>query len=178
MEKAIIFLVSVLVFSTAYAGNHIVGGPSGWTINFNYTNWASVHNFTTGDTLVFTYGAGHAVDEVTEADYVNCSTGNTPISSNRTSPTVITLDTPGTRYFICPIPNHCALGQRLAVKVTKGPAGNASTPSGTPISPRLPPYVVAPPPPPPSAAANLAGGNCLMAGLMSIGLMAVVGLVG
>ncbi|KAL6529990.1 hypothetical protein OROMI_028635 [Orobanche minor] len=41
----------MLIFSTAYAGNHIVGGSSGWTINFNYTNWASVHNFTTGDTL-------------------------------------------------------------------------------------------------------------------------------
>ncbi|GFP90512.1 uclacyanin-3 [Phtheirospermum japonicum] len=194
MAKAIVFIVLLLISPAAHARRYDVGDKNGWTTNVDYTAWASDKNFTTGDTLVFTYGASHAVDVVLEDDYTNCTTRNVT-STLSPSPTTITLNAAGPWYFLCPTPGHCNFGQKLAINVTAGstppsssppPAGSSvpSTPADTPPAggsvpstpadtpPGMPPSTGAPTPP--STAANLDGGNSLMVGLMSLVLMAVV----
>ncbi|KAL3613666.1 hypothetical protein CASFOL_041740 [Castilleja foliolosa] len=178
MDKAIVLIVLLLISPAAYAATHNVGDTRGWTTGGEYATWASAQNFTVGDTLVFTYASTHAVDEVTEDNYNSCNTSS-PLSTNSPSPTTITLNTTGTRYFICPRAAHCSTGgQKLSITVaaagaTSPPAGSTpSTPAGsTPATPGK-----NPPPAPPSAAATLGGGDSLMVGLMSLVLVAVVGL--
>lgn len=65
---------------------------------------------------MFSYGAGHTVDEVSENDYKSCTLGNS-ITSDSSGTTTISLKTTGPRYFICGIPGHCAAGMKLAVTV-------------------------------------------------------------
>ena len=65
----------------------------------------------------------HSVTEVSKSGYDTCSGANA-LSNDESGNTVITLQTPGTYYFICNIPGHCANGMKLAVAV-------AATPSGT-----------------------------------------------
>ncbi|GFP90513.1 uclacyanin-3 [Phtheirospermum japonicum] len=144
MVKAIALVVLLLISPAAYAVTHTVGDSSGWTTGFDYATWASGKNFAVGDTLVFTYGPSHAVDEVSQG---GCNTAN-PLGSYTSSPTTINLNTTGTRYFICPRSNHCSQGQRLTVTVAAAgstsppPTGGSapSTPAGTPpATPGTPP---------------------------------------
>ncbi|KAI3444805.1 hypothetical protein Pfo_001470 [Paulownia fortunei] len=188
MAKAIAFLVLLLISPAAYAATtHTVGGSSGWNTGVNYGTWASGQTFTTGDTILFNYDFTHSVDEVNQADYQSCNTGN-PISSDASSPTSITLTSTGTRYFICPRSNHCSQGMKLAVTVTAGstppggsppPSGGTtpSPPSGSPATPGTPPSTRAPPPPAGGAASTLGGRNSLMVGL-SLVLAALLGVMG
>jgi len=60
---------------------------------------------------------------VSKSGYYTCS-GSNALSDDSSGWTVVTLTAPGTRYFICNIPGHCANGMKLAVAV-------AATPSGT-----------------------------------------------
>ncbi|EPS65671.1 hypothetical protein M569_09108, partial [Genlisea aurea] len=114
-----------------------VGGSSGWTLNYNYANWAAGQTFSSGDSLVFNYGPSHAVSEVSQSDYDNCNAGNA-ISTDSNSPTAISLTSPGTRYFICPTPTHCSQGMKLAVSVSGNSASSPSTPSSPSTSPSSP----------------------------------------
>ena len=73
---------------------------------------------------VFNYmSKAHSVTEVSKSGYDTCSGANA-LKDDESGNTVITLQTPGTYYFICNIPGHCANGMKLAVAV-------AATPSGT-----------------------------------------------
>nr|GEW15896.1 cucumber peeling cupredoxin-like [Tanacetum cinerariifolium] len=81
---------------------HVVGDALGWTIPQGgaaaYTTWASQQTFTVGDILVFNYAnVQHDVAEVAEAAYGPC-TSNNPISLATTSPTSLTLTTPGREF--------------------------------------------------------------------------------
>ena len=88
--------------------------------------------------IVFNYGAGHTVDEVSESDYKSCTLGNS-ISSDSSGTTSIALKTAGSHYFICAIPGHCAGGMKLSVNVGAaassdggGDSGDGNTPKTTP----------------------------------------------
>jgi hypothetical protein len=48
---AFIAISMVLFSSLAMAADHIVGDDKGWTINFNYTQWAQDKVFRVGDNL-------------------------------------------------------------------------------------------------------------------------------
>jgi hypothetical protein len=51
-------LVTIILPTLTMAAEHIVGDDKGWTVNFNYTTWASGKVFHVGDTLftlIYTY---------------------------------------------------------------------------------------------------------------------------
>ncbi|KAL9175874.1 hypothetical protein ABFS82_02G140500 [Erythranthe guttata] len=202
MAQAITVLLVLLIISpAAFAVTYTVGDTRGWTTGFDYTTWAAGKTFTTDDSLLFTYGPSHTVDEVNQADYLSCST-TSPISSSATSPTTIDLTEAGTRYFICVTNGHCARGQKLAVTVTAAsatpaspppPAGGAapSPPTRTPTTPATPTTPTtpatpgtpprtgsAPPPPSGGAAAALSGRSTGLVAGLSVVLVAVFGLMG
>ncbi|KAL0429140.1 UNVERIFIED_CONTAM: hypothetical protein Sradi_0540000 [Sesamum radiatum] len=196
MAELIACVLLLLISPAAYAATtHTVGGLSGWNTGIDYGNWASGQTFATRDTLLFNYDTTHAVSQVTEADYQNCSTENVPIYFYSSSPTSIPLTAVGTSYFICPRSNHCSQGMKLAVTVTMrgssppsfgdpiplppSDGASPSPPSGSPETPGTPPSTPSSPPPPAggSAASILGSKNSLMAGF-SLVLEAVVGVMG
>ncbi|KAL1535789.1 blue copper protein-like [Salvia divinorum] len=179
MGRAIALLFVLVISPVAYGQTtHIVGDSTGWDSSVNYVNWARGKTFTVGDSLVFNYDTSHAVDEVRANDYTGCNTANA-ISSDSNSPTTITLDAPGPRYFLCPRSNHCSQGQKLTVNVVAAtttpspPSGGGSTPSppgeDTPPTPRT--TTPSSPPPPSGNAATSVGGKMGLA----VGSLLVVG---
>ncbi|OMO69632.1 Plastocyanin-like protein [Corchorus capsularis] len=140
MAAVAAFLILLLATPAAYAVDYTVGDSSGWTTGEDYSTWVQGKTFTVGDTLLFTYGGTHSVDEVSKSDYDNCNTGNS-IKSYNGGDTKITLSSPGAMYFICPTFGHCGQGMKLAINVvassdnsptTPSPPSGSTTPSGTP----------------------------------------------
>lgn len=83
---------------------------------------------------VFNYASKvHTVTEVSKSGYDSCS-GNNALSNDNSGSTTVPLATPGTHYFICNAPGHCASGMKFAVTVAGGgpglPSGGA-TPAGS-----------------------------------------------
>jgi hypothetical protein len=79
---------------------------------------------------VFSYmSKAHSVTEVSKSGYDTCS-GTNPLSDDESGSTVITLQTPGTHYFICNVPGHCANGMKLAVAVAATPSGTTPSAAG------------------------------------------------
>ncbi|XP_058727716.1 basic blue protein-like [Vicia villosa] len=95
-----------------YAATYNVGDAQGWS--FGVQNWPSGKSFKAGDTLVFKYDPRvHNVVKVNQNGYNSCvaSGGSPPYKSGNDS---ITL-AKGANYFICGVPGHCDLGQKIAV---------------------------------------------------------------
>ncbi|KAL5698025.1 hypothetical protein ACHQM5_029114 [Ranunculus cassubicifolius] len=130
-ERSLCVLLVFCCSMQIYAEVHTVGDSGGWVMGVDYSTWASGNTFAVGDTLVFNYGTGHTVNEVSASDYSSCSAGNS-ISSDSSGLTTVALKTPGTHYFLCAVPGHCAGGMKLSVTV----GGNGS--STTPTSPSTP----------------------------------------
>ncbi|KFK41656.1 hypothetical protein AALP_AA2G155800 [Arabis alpina] len=121
-------LLIINVFAPAYSATHSVE----WSLGKDYTSLATGKPYAVGDTMVFNYGAGHTVDEVSESDYKSCTVGNA-ISSDSSGTTSIALKTSGPHYFICGIPGHCDGGMKLSVTVaaaSSGGGGPASSDGG------------------------------------------------
>ena len=75
----------------------------------------------------FSYVAkAHTVTEVSKSGYDSCSGANA-LSDDDTGSTTVPLATPGTHYFICNIPGHCASGMKLAVTVSATRSGTAAS---------------------------------------------------
>lgn len=94
---------------------------------------------------VFTYNKNfHNVLEVSKTEYSSCN-ASTPIATYSSGNDSITMKSKGHHYFFCGIPGHCALGQRVDIKVS-GPSSSAApsisptasapfvSPSGSPTS--------------------------------------------
>ncbi|CAL9120304.1 unnamed protein product [Musa textilis] len=144
--RAVVAIATVAVICTlAMGANYDVGGPAGsWDLATNYTQWVSGKAFRVGDTLTFKYASSHDVLEVSSAAYSSCTTSN-PISTSTGGNTVVTLNSTGSRYFICGTPGHCAGGMKLQIDVASPTSTPPPSPSSTPRSP------VAPSPRSPSA---------------------------
>ncbi|KAL6655405.1 hypothetical protein ACP70R_006231 [Stipagrostis hirtigluma subsp. patula] len=121
-------LIALLVAGSAAlasATTYTVGDASGWTVGPDYDSWASGKGFAVGDTLVFTYTSkAHTVTEVSKSGYETCSGSSPALSDDDSGSTTITLTTPGTHYFICKVPGHCAQGMKLAVTVSATPSAS------------------------------------------------------
>ncbi|KAA8518386.1 hypothetical protein F0562_015731 [Nyssa sinensis] len=103
------------------AKEFIVGDDIGWTTNFDYQAWAQGKEFRVGDKLVFQYPAGsHNVFKVNGTDFQNCIVP--PLSEALTSGNdTIVLATPGRKWYICGVGEHCAVGgQKLVITVQSG----------------------------------------------------------
>ncbi|GJT04700.1 blue copper protein-like protein [Tanacetum coccineum] len=109
---SIIFLAATLVAlaSSVSAKVFTVGDEKGWTLNFDYEAWAKGKEFVVGDQLVFKYAAGkHNVFRVNGTLFQQCSIP--PTNEALTSGyDVITLATPGRKWYICGVGSHCESG--------------------------------------------------------------------
>ncbi|XP_059664058.1 blue copper protein-like [Cornus florida] len=116
-----------------FATEFIVGDNDGWKINFDYEAWAKGKMFMVGDTLVFKYTEGsHNVFKVNGTGFDQCikPPANEALTTGND---VITLKTPGNKWYICGVGQHCAMGnQKLAITVHESMAP-APMPAG-PIS--------------------------------------------
>ncbi|OIT26497.1 PREDICTED: blue copper protein-like [Nicotiana attenuata] len=136
-----IFAAALLHISMAQQ-THVVGDALAWSVPNGgaaaYTTWASRKTFAVGDILVFNFTTGlHSVAEVSKANFDSCNTAN-PISISTNGPTNITLRSAGSHYYLCTLPSHCTLGQKLAINVS-GSASPAPQPAAA--RPVIPPTV-------------------------------------
>ncbi|ONI22494.1 hypothetical protein PRUPE_2G133000 [Prunus persica] len=169
MAIATALVILLLAAPAVYGVQHTVGDTAGWESNVDYVTWAASKTFTVGDTLLFTYGASHSVDQVNQAGYSSCSSSNA-IGTHSDGNTSIPLSQAGPVYFICPTPGHCASGMKVTVTVVAAgsppttspttpspPTSTPSPPTSTPSPPTTPASNngSSPPPPPPSGAAAL-----------------------
>uniref|UniRef100_A0ACD5U8N5 Uncharacterized protein n=1 Tax=Avena sativa TaxID=4498 RepID=A0ACD5U8N5_AVESA len=117
---AVAAITVVSLVAQASAKDFMVGDSAGWTLNYP-SGWTNGKNFTTGDSLVFTYAAGkHTVVEVTGAGFKDCdATGNAVLGSWSSGSDTVKLDKAGRRWFVCSVGNHCSQGMKLLV-VTSG----------------------------------------------------------
>ncbi|KAL8488351.1 hypothetical protein ACS0TY_024127 [Phlomoides rotata] len=149
---------------------YTVGDSLGWVVppggSIAYQTWVRGKTFMVGDILVFNFTSGvHNVVSVTRAEFESCTISATTTPPTTTSPARITLTSGGEHYYMCTVPRHCSLGQKLAINVTGGatatpPSSSAAPPpsstsggptSSTPSTPSTPGPVSAPPPPSNSA---------------------------
>ncbi|CAA0840755.1 Cupredoxin superfamily protein [Striga hermonthica] len=185
IKVSLMMILMVCLSRLGAAAVYTVGDSTGWASGADYTTWTSDKAFAVGDTLVFNYSPGHTVDEVSQADFQSCTTGNS-ITTDSSGATKITLKTAGTHYFICAIPGHCAGGMRLAVPVaaagstTTAPATTPATATATATTTTTSPV---PPTPrtgsfaqPYSAAASvvLSPGMAVMLGFVVVGFKSLV----
>ncbi|CAN1245793.1 Blue copper protein [Linum grandiflorum] len=123
--------------SPALAKDFIVGDNYGWTINFDYQSWAHGKDFRVGDRLIFKYPMGvHNVYKANGTEFQNCEV---PFAASRglamtSGNDVVTLATPGRKWYICGKPNHCSDNNQKLVIVVKPNAG-AWAPSQSPSLP-------------------------------------------
>ncbi|KAI3964079.1 hypothetical protein MKW92_035877 [Papaver armeniacum] len=150
----LMMVLSVLVYASS-AAKYTVGGQSGWALDSDVQSWSSSYSFSVGDTLEFVYKPVHSVLEVNKLAYEACDSAN-PISLTNGNYTTVTLDTPGTRYFICGAQGHCSSGLKVKIVVkSTGSSGSEDSgtnrhnpPNKTPPSSRSPPSPRQSPPPP------------------------------
>ncbi|CAH8282506.1 unnamed protein product [Eruca vesicaria subsp. sativa] len=162
-------MILLALFGVAVGGTvHKVGDSSGWTMmGVNYETWASSRTFQVGDSLVFEYNNNfHDVTEVTHNDFKLCIPSK-PLARYQTGSDTISLTKPGYQNFICGVPSHCDLGQKLQILVlpaslgpvaapVPGPVRSPTTTSPLSLSPvtNSPQYQTGPPTTPHSSAAT------------------------
>ncbi|XP_073133016.1 stellacyanin-like [Henckelia pumila] len=131
-----VIVATVLVASTL-ATDYMVGDNDGWKLGVDYTAWAKGKTFYVGDTLMFMYKEGaHNVQKVNGSDFKQCkstNSSNLPLTGGNN---VIPLKSPGKKWYICGIGEHCSKGMQFAITVSV--QGPAPTPT---------PWPTAPPPP-------------------------------
>ncbi|CAN6584104.1 unnamed protein product [Malus baccata var. baccata] len=129
----LVLVVAMVMMPRCLATVYTVGDSSGWASGVDYSTWTSGKTFKVGDSLVFNYGSGHTVDEVTDSDYKTCTVGNS-ITSDSSGTTTIPLKTAGTHNYICGSVGHCTMGMKLSVTIASGstaaPSGNGKSTSG------------------------------------------------
>lgn len=67
------------------------------------------------------------------ADHSACA-ASSPLRSHQDQSTTVPLTKPGTRYFICGSPGHCATGMKLAITVSGGGGGGGGASPATATS--------------------------------------------
>ncbi|KAH6825399.1 hypothetical protein C2S53_000971 [Perilla frutescens var. hirtella] len=138
---------------------YTVGDALGWLVPpggpLAYQTWARDKSFLVDDILVFNFTSGaHDVLRVTRAEFDSCNVSTTTTPPITTTPARITLTSAGEHYFICTFPQHCSIGQKLAINVTgsgSAPAPAPSSPAPTPSSSPTPPPSSGDATPPPSS---------------------------
>ncbi|EYU40557.1 hypothetical protein MIMGU_mgv1a021699mg [Erythranthe guttata] len=116
----ITMIIALAVAPAAFATDYTVGDDSGWKLGVNYTEWAEGKNFRVGDTIMFMYKSGaHNV----RLNYLVATTGND----------VIPLATPGKKWYICTVGEHCSKGMKLVITVS-GAEGSVTSAGTTAVS--------------------------------------------
>lgn len=125
-------ILSAVSLRCGSAKNRTVGGPSGWNLSTNITQWSASTSFFVNDSLVFLYTPDYDVIEVNKADFSTCRISS-PIAAYDDGQTVILLSQAGTRYFVCGRSNHCITGLKLRATILDlpGPPSHNSQPIAT-----------------------------------------------
>ncbi|XP_020228581.1 basic blue protein [Cajanus cajan] len=128
-SRLVVLAISMVLFSSvAMATDFVVGGEKGWTLDFNYTEWAQDKVFHVGDNLLFNYdNTKHNVVKVNGTQFQECSFApdNEVLSSGKDT---LTLKAEGKKWYACGKANHCADHQmKFAINVLA--AGPAPAPS-------------------------------------------------
>ncbi|OIW03577.1 hypothetical protein TanjilG_30997 [Lupinus angustifolius] len=159
VKTIIAILFTSTLFRCVCGANISVGGVSGWDLTSNIQLWSSTATFHVGDDLVFIYTPVYDVIEVNQEGYDTCTIANA-IATYETGETVISLNEPGTRYFVCGRLGHCQLGLKLEVQIlaqsnnnTDDDDSNNNNDDDDPERRRggrspSPPRPISPPPPP------------------------------
>ncbi|KAF3443749.1 hypothetical protein FNV43_RR13439 [Rhamnella rubrinervis] len=134
--------IMAMLMELAMAANYTVGDPNGgWDTSTNLQTWASSQSFLVGDNLIFQYSTNHDVVEVRKAEYDSCQPSN-PVETHTGGDTIITLSSPGKRFFICGTPGHCGQGQKVEIDTlatSSSPPPSASPPANSNQSPQQSP---------------------------------------
>ncbi|KAJ0230167.1 hypothetical protein HA466_0309910 [Hirschfeldia incana] len=142
-------MILVVLFGAAVGGTvHKVGDSKGWTMmGVDYEAWASSRTFQVGDSLVFEYNKDyHDVNEVTPNNFELCVQSN-PLERYETGSDTVTLTKAGVHSFICGVPGHCSIGQKLQIVVLPASLGPVAAPVPRPVrspSPSLSPLATSP----------------------------------
>ncbi|KAF3448442.1 hypothetical protein FNV43_RR09155 [Rhamnella rubrinervis] len=129
-EKMLITIAMIAIAApSALAKEFVVGDEKGWTVNFDYQTWAAGKDFRVGDKLIFKYAEGaHNVFRVDGNGFEQC-VAPAETEALATGNDVITLTTPGRKWYICGVGQHCDAGkQRLAITVLPQSDPPASSP--------------------------------------------------
>ncbi|KAJ7948758.1 blue copper protein-like [Quillaja saponaria] len=121
----VLAICTIVLPSIALAAEYIVGDTNGWTIDFNYQAWTNDKVFHVGDRLVFQYTPpNHNVFKVNGSSFKDCIIPSSNGDALTTGNDVVTLATPGKKWYICGVAKHCAEhGQKLVIDVIEeGPA--------------------------------------------------------
>ncbi|KAL6348920.1 hypothetical protein AAG906_033576 [Vitis piasezkii] len=134
--KAFIIIAMAAVFLPSILGKEfIVGDSTGWTTNFDYQAWAQDKHFQVGDKLA------HNVFKVNGTAFQQCSIppANEALTTGND---VITLATPGNKWYICGVAKHSALGNmKLPITVQPQLGSLSPLPSPSPApAPSAPVY--------------------------------------
>ncbi|KAG9156865.1 hypothetical protein Leryth_025885 [Lithospermum erythrorhizon] len=123
MGKAELLVSFLLCISAVHAADHVVGDKNGWLdILVDYTEWAAGKKFVVGDKLIFNYDTTHDVAVVDKDGYDACIASTPPYTGGKTT---ITLTSPGLKYFICTISDHCSAGgMQFTYSSVGGPGGS------------------------------------------------------
>ncbi|KAG9452092.1 hypothetical protein H6P81_004996 [Aristolochia fimbriata] len=119
-KQMLVFLLIVMacLSSISLAKEFVVGDQAGWRTGFDYTAWAEGKEFRVGDKLVFNYPVGsHNVLRVDGDSFKNC-TAPADVKPLETGNDIITLSSPGRKWYICGVGKHCQVGKmQLAITV-------------------------------------------------------------
>ncbi|KAL5580599.1 hypothetical protein UlMin_013041 [Ulmus minor] len=133
MQLFIILAIVATLAPSISAVEFNVGDGTGWTINFDYQAWAQGKEFHVGDKLVFKYPNGaHNVLKVNGTGFQQCVAppDSVPLTTGND---VITLATPGRKWYICGVGQHCEVGnQKLFINVLEQVSSPSSSPSPSP----------------------------------------------
>ncbi|CAL1356545.1 unnamed protein product [Linum trigynum] len=112
-------LLIAVVPSTTVAKYFIVGDEVGWTTNFDYQSWTVGKDFHVGDKLVFRYPKGfHNVFKVNGTEFQNCLVPSNSSLRLDSGSDIVTLLTPGRKWYICGVAKHCKQQtQKLVIQV-------------------------------------------------------------
>ncbi|KAI3919026.1 hypothetical protein MKW92_025030 [Papaver armeniacum] len=139
--EALVFLVIMFAYSgvplMVKGAVYTVGEFTGWTTigHYDYAKWAANQTFHVGDAIRFVFNpAHHNVIEVSSSDYESCNAEN-PTSLYVAGDDIIPLTQEGHHYYICGVPGHCQVGQKVDIQVSKSSTkGGAMTPTMSPNS--------------------------------------------
>ncbi|XP_058072627.1 early nodulin-like protein 9 [Magnolia sinica] len=163
-----LFVILILV-QRAGATEFKVGGATGWTVPTDakaLNQWAEMHRFQIGDSLLFVYQPNKdSVFIVNKDDYENCNV-EAPKKKFSDGNTIFKFDQSGSYYFISGVRDNCLKNEKLWVVImadrsTRSSSSNQTNPASPPSpsaagSPETTPSMApvgeeapSPPPPPP-----------------------------
>ncbi|KAF8392460.1 hypothetical protein HHK36_022802 [Tetracentron sinense] len=134
IERTMALFLVMAALQVSFAAVYKVGDSAGWTTlnNIDYNKWTAGKTFHLGDIILFEYHSDrHNVMQVSHSDYNSCN-ASSPIITYTTGNDSITVNMTGHYYFLCGIPTHCQVGQKVDIEVTAVTSSMVPTPSPSP----------------------------------------------